>query len=109
MDMRPTMLRPNQYAEKLPATKPERMLSDAPPSRDEVTTSATWLDSVEVNTFTNSGMMAPASVPQVMIEASFHHSVLSPLRSGMMRYDVTYVTTTDTIDVNQTSEVSGTS
>ena len=32
--------------------------------------------------FTNSGMMAPASVPQVMIVASFHHSVPSPM-SGM--------------------------
>src|SRR3954464_3594298 len=27
---------PNQYALKLPATSPDRMLSDAPPSRDEV-------------------------------------------------------------------------
>ena len=30
---------PSQYALKLPATRPDRMLSDAPPSRDEVTTS----------------------------------------------------------------------
>src|SRR5688572_3102186 len=73
-----TMLRPIQYALKLPATKPDRMLSDAPPSRDEVTTSLTWLDSTEVNTFTSSGIIAPASVPQVMIDASFHHNVPSP-------------------------------
>ena len=44
------------------------MLSDAPPSRDAVTTSCTWRDSVEVKTLTSSGMIAPASVPQVMIE-----------------------------------------
>ncbi len=57
---------PSQNALKLPATKPERMFSDAPPSRDDVTTSRTWLDCVDVNTFTNSGIIAPASVPQVM-------------------------------------------
>ena len=32
-----------QNALKLPATKPERMFSDAPPSREAVTISATWL------------------------------------------------------------------
>src|SRR6185436_9630058 len=73
-----TMLRPSQYALKLPATKPERMLSDGPPSREEVTTSFTWLDSTDVNTLTSSGMMAPASVPHVMIVESFHQSVPSP-------------------------------
>ena len=29
---------PSQYALKFPATRPDRMLSDAPPSRDDVTT-----------------------------------------------------------------------
>src|ERR1044071_6889657 len=66
---------PNQNALKLPATRPERMLSDGPPSRDDVTTSRTCADSVEVNTFTSSGITAPAKVPHVMIEASFHQSV----------------------------------
>ena len=65
------------------------MLSDAPPSRDEVTTSLTWLDSVEVKIFTSSGMIAPASVPQVMIVDSFHHSVGLPPRSGISRYETT--------------------
>jgi hypothetical protein len=60
------------------------MLSDAPPSREELTTSLTCDDSVDVNTFTSSGMIAPASVPQVMTDDSFHHSVPSP-RSGMSR------------------------
>src|ERR1700674_4302540 len=46
IDINETMLRPSQYALKLPATKPARMLSDAPPSLEAVTTSRTWLDSV---------------------------------------------------------------
>ena len=64
------------------------MFSDAPPSRDEVTTSFTCADSVDVKTFTSSGMIAPASVPQVMTVDSFHHSVPSP-RSGIRRYETT--------------------
>ncbi len=85
--IRATMIRPIQKALKLPATRPERMLSEAPPSREAVTTSWTWPDSVEVKTLTNSGIMAPASVPQVMIVESFHHSEVSPPRSGISRYD----------------------
>ena len=65
-------------AEKLPATKPDRMSSDAPPSSAEVTTSFTCPDVTEVNTFTSSGMTAPARVPQEMMVASFHHWVVSP-------------------------------
>jgi hypothetical protein len=42
------------------------------------------LDSVEVKTLTSSGMIAPASVPQVMMVESFHHSVPSP-SVGMSR------------------------
>ena len=72
------MLRPSQYALKLPATSPDRMFSDAPPSREDVTTSLTCADSTDVKILTSSGMMAPASVPQVMIVDSFHHSVPSP-------------------------------
>ena len=58
--------------------------------RDAVTTSCTCADSVEVKTLTNSGMIAPASVPQVMIVASFHHSVVSPPSVGIssVRRDV---------------------
>ena len=63
------------------------MFSDAPPSRDEATTSRTWADSVDVKIFTSSGMIAPASVPQVMTVESFHHSVPSP-RSGISRYEM---------------------
>src|SRR4026208_1054323 len=76
--IRDLMAIPSQYALKLPATSPDRMLSEAPPSRDEVTTSRTWRDSVEANTLTNSGMIAPASVPQVITVDSFHQSDPSP-------------------------------
>src|SRR2546430_6163413 len=108
MDMSDTMLRPSQNALKLPATKPERMLSDAPPSRDEVTTSFTWLDSTDVKTLTSSGMMAPASVPHVMMMPSFHHSVPSP-RSGINIRETTKVKMTEMIEVSHTSDVSGAS
>ena len=82
------MARPIQKALKLPATRPDRILSDAPPSRDEETISFTWPELVEVKTLTSSGIIAPASVPQVMIVESFHHSVPSP-RSWISRYDIT--------------------
>src|SRR5678815_5596770 len=75
---------PSQYALKLPATRPDRMLSDGPTSRDDVTTSRTCRDSVDVNNFTNSGMIAPDNVPQVITLDSFHHSEPSP-RLGIIR------------------------
>src|SRR5688500_5543472 len=65
---------PIQEAMKLPTKQQNRMLSDGPPSRDDVTTSRTCRDSVEVKIFTSSGMIAPANVPHVMIVDSFHHS-----------------------------------
>src|SRR5579884_293804 len=73
MAINAAMVRPSQYAEKFPATRPDKMFSDAPPSFDDVTTSPTWRDSTEVKTLTSSGMIAPASVPQEMIKESFHH------------------------------------
>ena len=82
------MTRPIQNAEKLPAVRPARTFSDAPPSRLAVTTSFTCCEVVEVKTFTTSGMIAPASVPNVMIVESFHQSEPSP-RSGMSRYETT--------------------
>src|SRR6266849_414957 len=103
-----TIASPSQYALKLPATKPERMFSEAPPSRDEMTTSLTCADSTDVKTFTSSGMIAPASVPHVMTVESFHHNEPSP-RSGMSRYETTYVIPTDTSEVSHTSDVRGAS
>src|SRR4051794_17926179 len=58
--IRPAITSPNQYALKLPATRPARMFRDAPPSREDDTTSRTCDDSVDVNSLTISGMMAPA-------------------------------------------------
>jgi hypothetical protein len=84
------------------------MLSDGPPSREAVTTSLTWPDSVDVNTFTSSGIRAPATVPHVMMVDSFHQSVPSPM-PATRKYDTAYVMTTDTIDVSQTSDVRGAS
>src|SRR5437667_12382211 len=104
-----TMLMPSQKAEKLPATSPERMLSEAPPSCEEVTISLVCFDSVEVKTLTSSGMMAPASVPQEMMHESFHHSVASPLSSGMISFDTMKVRAIETNEVSHTSEVSGAS
>jgi hypothetical protein len=59
-----------QNTEKLPATMPDRMLSDAPPSLRRATTSATWRECELVNTLVNSGISAAASVPQEMIADS---------------------------------------
>ena len=64
------------------------MPSEAPPSSAELTTSLTWRDSVEVKTFTSSGMIAPASVPQEMIVASFHHCVESPPSVGIISDEI---------------------
>src|SRR6266436_6754139 len=83
------------------------MPSDAPPSCAEVTTSLTWRDSVDVKTFTNSGMIAPASVPQEMIVASFHHCDPSPPRSGIIKCEMKYVSAIETVEVIHTSDVSG--
>src|SRR5262245_16835234 len=109
MPIKTRIASPNQYALKLPAMKPDRMFSDAPPSRDDVTTSRTCLESVDVNTFTNSGMTAPARVPQVITVDSFHHSVVSPPRSGIRSRESAYVRATEMIEVNHTSDVSGAS
>src|SRR5438094_3345885 len=82
---------PIQKAEKFPAVKPDRMLSEAPPSRLAVTTSRTWRECVEVKKVVTSGMIAPASVPQVMIEASFHHSPSAAPMSEIKAHDAAYV------------------
>src|SRR5512143_209906 len=82
------------------------MLSDAPPSREAVTTSPTWPEFVDVKIFTSSGMIAPASVPHVMIVESFHQSVPSP-NAGISRYERRYVIAMETNEVSQMREVSG--
>src|SRR6185295_485627 len=64
---------PFQNALKLPATMPERIVSDAPPSREAVTISWTCLLCELVKTLVNSGISTAASVPQLMIVANCHH------------------------------------
>ena len=102
------MTMPSQNALKLPATRPDRMLSEGPPSRDDVTTSRVCRESTEVKTFTNSVMMAPARVQEVITVDIFHQRLPSP-RSLMRIYDAMYVRMTEMIEVNQTRKVSGAS
>src|SRR5213595_447878 len=87
---------PIQKALKLPATRPERMVSDAPPSRDAVTISLTCLECELVKILVNSGMSTAARVPQLMIVASCHQRLgyarpstcKSLIRRALMRNDV---------------------
>src|SRR3970282_267479 len=104
--MRTTITMPSQYAEKLPATRPERMPSEAPPSRAAVMTSRTWAASVDVKILTSSGMIAPASVPHVITVESFHQSLPSP-RPPTSIQEATEVTITDTTGAIHTSEAHG--
>src|SRR5215471_11241292 len=99
--------RPIQKADMLPATKPERIFSEAPPCFEQLVTSRTWREFVLTNTFVNSGIIAPATVPQLIIADSTHHkfgwgvpveSWKSPRRSLL----ATKVTPMDTADVIQT-------
>src|SRR5262245_41792173 len=107
---------PFQKALKLPATMPERIVRDEPPSRDAVTISCTCLECELVKIFVNSGISTAASVPQLMIVASCHQiwlvvSSLTPwiLRSfsssQLMPYDVRM----QRIDAIQIRRVSGSS
>src|SRR5215831_11276718 len=66
------MQRPIQNADMFPATKPDRMFSDAPPCLEQLVTSRTCRDVVLTKTLVNSGITAPAIVPQLMITDSTH-------------------------------------
>src|SRR6516225_5002548 len=85
-----------QNTEKLPATMPERMLSDAPPSLDAATTSAVWREFALVNTFVNSGITAAASVPQEMITDSVSHR--PPPSGASIHLETMNVTMIETIE-----------
>src|SRR5262249_8853552 len=71
--IRPAIRMPFQKALKLPATMPDRIVSDAPPSREAVTISLTCLECELVKILVNSGISTSARVPQLMIVASCHH------------------------------------
>src|SRR4026208_1270962 len=94
--MRLAIRMPFQKALKLPATMPERIVSEAPPSRDAVTISCTCLECELVKTLVNSGINTAAGVPHLMIAASCHQrfgcatsfTTRSPISSQLMPYDV---------------------
>src|SRR5215469_9303152 len=64
------MQRPIQNPEKLPATSPAKMFNDAPPCLEQVVTSLTCNEFMLVKILVNSGINAPAIVPQEMIADS---------------------------------------
>ena len=64
---------PIQKADILPATKPDRMFSEAPPCFEQFVTSLTCRELVLTNILVNSGISAPATVPQLMMTESTHH------------------------------------
>src|SRR5215471_18830560 len=106
------MTRPIQKADMLPATKPDRMFSEAPPCLEQFVTSRTWRELVLTNTLVNSGITAPATVPQLIMTDSTHQregcamplaSVKSPSNSLL----ATKVMRMDTAEVIQTRCVSG--
>src|SRR5262245_57579202 len=96
-----------QNTEKLPATMPDRMFSDAPPSLDAATTSAVCREWALVNTFVNSGISAAASVPHEMITDSVNHRL--PPSGPSIHFDTTNVTMIDRIEHTHTRLVSGAS
>src|SRR5580704_477720 len=107
---------PIQNAEKFPATKPERMFSDAPPCLEQLVTSRTCRDLVLTKTLVNSGITAPATVPQLMIMDRTHQRFwLTPLSTPSMAKSpsnnllATNVIPMDTAEVIQTRCVSGAS
>src|SRR5262245_57294965 len=82
--MRPAMSMPFQKALKLPATRPESMVRDAPPPLDAVTISCTCLECELVKIFVNSGINTAANVPQLIIRPSCHHKFDRSLPGSVM-------------------------
>ena len=72
------MTAPIQKPEKLPATIPERIVNDAPPSLEAVTTSSVCFAFGLVNTFVASGIKAAPNVPQEMMIAKTNHKLPKP-------------------------------
>src|SRR5580658_5206835 len=108
------MQSPIQKAEKLPATKPDRMLSEAPPCLEQLVTSLTWRELVLTKTLVNSGITAPAMVPQLMMTDNTHHKSVCAtpapsLKSPSNSLLATKVTAMDTAEVIHTKWVKGAS
>ena len=89
------------------------MLSEAPPCLEQLVTSLTWRELVLTKILVNSGISAPAIVPQLMIIDSAHHRLGSavpskaklPSRILLARK----VTAMDTAEVSHTRWVRGAS
>src|SRR4051812_47835293 len=108
------MISPIQKAEKLPATKPDKIFREAPPCFEQFVTSRTCREVVLTNTLVNSGMNAPATVPQLMITDRTHHksactTPLASLKSPRSNLLATKVIRMDTAEVIQTKWVNGAS
>ena len=74
------MIEPIQNPEKFPDTKPDKIVNEAPPSFDAVTTSLVCFAFGEVNTFVASGINAAPKVPQeIMVDNIIHKLLLNPL------------------------------
>src|SRR5262245_61878720 len=86
---------------------PERMLSEAPPSFEAATTSATWRECELVKTLVNSGISAAASVPHEMITDSVNHRL--PPRLPISHFEATNVTPIESSEQIHTRLVSGAS
>src|SRR6516162_9359836 len=114
MAIRIIMTRPIQKAEKLPATNPERMLSDAPPCLEQLVTSRTWREVVLTNTFVYSGINAPATVPQLIMTERTHQrfgwaAPLASTKSPKSSLLATNVIRIEIAEVSQTRWVKGAS
>src|SRR5436305_14967879 len=107
------MTSPIQNAEKLPATKPERMFREAPPCFEQLVTSRTCRELVLTKTLVNSGISAPATVPQLMMPESTHQRLgcATPFMAKSPRSSLlaTKVTAMETAEVIQTRWVRGAS
>src|SRR6516164_6839420 len=103
---------PFQKALKFPATSPDRIVSEVPPSREAVTISCTWLECELVKILVNSGMSTAASVPQLIMVASCHHrfgcglpatTTLSPLMSSQLIRNEVEMHRIDAIQIRRVS------
>ena len=101
------MIAPIQKPEKLPATIPERIVKEAPPSREAVTTSFVCFAFGEVNILVASGIKAAPNVPQEMINDKLNHKLFG--RSPKSHLLTAKVVMIDNIEVNQTRFVKGAS
>ena len=96
---------PVQKPPKLPATRPLRMLSEAPPCSEALTTSFTCFDVGEVKSLVNSGMRAAPRVPQLMMMLRASHQLLPrPPRMSQLARKVPQMLR---MEVIHTSEVRG--